>query len=88
MLRSRRALFKQATGRLEGVMALIKKIDVNDHFAARRKMRLAARGLMRQPAATAPLGPEAAGREANASGFEKDLSLEHSVLKLPEATSK
>ena len=69
-------------------MALIKKIDVNDHFAARRKMRLAARGLMSQPAAIAPLGPEAAGRKANASGFKEDFSPEHSALKLPEATSK
>jgi hypothetical protein len=69
-------------------MALIKKIDVNDHFAARRKMRLAARGLMRQPAATAPLGTASAGGEANASGFEKDFPLEHSALKLPESTSK
>jgi hypothetical protein len=69
-------------------MALIKKIDVNDHFAARRKMRLAARGLMRQPATTVPLRPEAAGRKADASGFEKDVSLEHSAQGLPGATSK
>jgi hypothetical protein len=69
-------------------MPLIKKIDVNEHFAARRRMRLAARGLVRQPAATAPLGPEAAGRKADASGFEKDVSLEHSAQELPEATSK
>ena len=69
-------------------MALIKTIDVNDHFAARRKMRLAARGLMRQPAATEPSGPEAAGKKANASEFEKDVYVEHSALKLPEATSK
>jgi hypothetical protein len=69
-------------------MALIKKIDVNDHFAARRKMRLAAWGLMRQPAATAPFRPEASGRKANASEFEKDVSVEHSALKSPEARSK
>jgi hypothetical protein len=69
-------------------MTLIKKIDVDDHFAARRKMRLAAMGLMKQPAATAPLGPEAAARKANASGFKKDFSPEHSALNLPEATSK
>ena len=69
-------------------MPLIKKIDVNDHFAARRKMRLAAMGLKKQPAATAPLGAEATAGKANASGFKKDFSLERSALKLPESTSK
>jgi hypothetical protein len=69
-------------------MPLIKKIDVNDHFAARRKMRLAARGLMRQPAATAPSGSETAGGKANASEFGKDVSVEHSALKLPQGKSK
>jgi hypothetical protein len=69
-------------------MALIKKIDVNDHFAARRKMGLAARGLMKQSSATAPLAAEVAASKANASGFKQDSSPEHSVLKRPESTSK
>jgi hypothetical protein len=34
-------------------MALIKKIDVEKHFAARRAMRLGRIGLMRQPVAAA-----------------------------------
>src|ERR1700721_1293905 len=70
------------------VMPLIKKIDVNDHFAARRKLRLAARGLMRQPAATAPSASETAPRKANVSEFGKDVSVENSALKLPEGNSK
>ena len=69
-------------------MALIKKIDVNDYFAARRRMRVAGAQLVKQAAVIGPSEPKATGAKANASGFEKDFSLEHSALKLPAAPSK
>jgi hypothetical protein len=59
-------------------MTLIKKIDVNEHFAVRRRMRRAAAGLLSQPDATGFSGPEAASAKAKASGFREDYSLEHS----------
>lgn len=69
-------------------MALIKKADVNDYFAARRRMRVAGAQLAKQAVVIGPLQPKTTGAKANASGFEKDFSLEHSTLKLPAAPSK
>ena len=69
-------------------MALIKKADVNDYFAARRRMRVAGAQLAKQAGEIGTSQPKATGAKANASGFEKDFSVEHSALKLPGAPSK
>ncbi len=44
-------------------MGLIKKVDVDNYFAAKRAMKLGRTGLLNQPAAT---GTEPAGKSKNA----------------------
>lgn len=69
-------------------MALIKKIDVNEHFAARRRMRLAAAGFTRRPAAAGLPVPETAGRKADAAGFKEDVHTQHSSPSVPATPAK
>jgi len=64
-------------------MSLIKKIDVEKHFAARRAMRQAAARPVSQPNATGFIEAEPAGAKTNAQGFIKDFSLEHSSSSVP-----
>ena len=62
-------------------MALIKKIDVENYFAARRAMRLGRKSPARQPDATA-IKPT--GRVAkNDPGPIETLPLEHSSARAP-----
>jgi hypothetical protein len=56
-------------------MSLIKKVDVEEHFAARRAMRLGRIGPVSQPAA-ARVEPAAKRKSVPASA--KALTLEHS----------
>ena len=69
-------------------MSLIKKIDVEEHFASRRRMRLAAIGFTRKPVSkgTSVLAPTTA--KAKASGFREDFSAEHSSPGLSVNPSK
>jgi hypothetical protein len=69
-------------------MSLIKKIDVEAHFAARRRMRLAAVGFRREPSSKGVSGHKPATAEAQATGFKEDFSLEHSSPKVPVIPSK
>jgi hypothetical protein len=79
----------QANNRTTGAaMALIKKADVNQHFAARRAMRRNAFRSVSQPlpagrTATVPAatGPIVTGPDA--PGFAKDFILEHSSPDAP-----
>ena len=63
-------------------MSLIKKIDVEAHFAERRRMRLAALGFAGKPAAKGALAPEASGTKADVPGFKQSSSIEHSSPKI------
>jgi hypothetical protein len=60
-------------------MSLIKKVDLEAHFAERRRMRLAANGFTRTPASKAPSAPVSAKAavKVNTPGFREDFSLEH-----------
>jgi hypothetical protein len=66
-------------------MSLIKKVDVEAHFAERRRMRLAANGFTRKPAskAAAVPGRAKAAVQTNTSGFREDSSVERSSPKAP-----
>jgi hypothetical protein len=59
-------------------MALIKKIDVEKHFAARRAMRLA--GALHVSRTDAPVisGTKTTNAKMNAKDFAQDFSIEHS----------
>jgi hypothetical protein len=59
-------------------MALIKKIDVPQYYAARRAMRLDIPQSVSQPKSTIVSGTEAAKAKAGAAKFNKDFSLDHS----------
>jgi len=59
-------------------MALIKKIDVPQFYAARRAMRLGIPRPASQPKETVVSTAEAAATKASAAKFKKDFSLEHS----------
>jgi hypothetical protein len=67
-------------------MSLIKKVDVEAHFAERRRMRLAAIGFTRKPASKGASAPMAAQQKT--SGFREDLSLEHSSRRASATSSK
>jgi hypothetical protein len=69
-------------------MSLIKKIDVEAHFAERRRLRLARAGLATCPAAKRPSALEAVGTKVNSSGFSDDSSIEHSFPNGPATPSK
>jgi hypothetical protein len=69
-------------------MTLIKKIDVEVHFAARRRRRRAAAGFASQPDGTACSGIKAVGPKANVSGFKEDFALEHSSSCAPVTPAK
>jgi hypothetical protein len=69
-------------------MTLIKKIDVEAHFAARRRMRLAAAGFRILPNVTGCSGIEDVGPKANVSGFKQDFALEHSSSSAPVTPAK
>jgi hypothetical protein len=69
-------------------MSLIKKIDVEAHFAERRRLRLVRAGLASHPTAKRSSALEAAGTKANASGFRDDFSIEHSFPKGPATPAK
>jgi hypothetical protein len=56
-------------------MPLIKKVDVKKHFAARRSMRLAARGPLSQPDGAVSTETVPSGKGTNAQGIVEDLSL-------------
>jgi hypothetical protein len=59
-------------------MTLIKKRDVKDYFAARRRARTHPFAPASQPDATGFSGPEPGAIPANSSGFAKDFLGEHS----------
>jgi hypothetical protein len=69
-------------------MSLIKKKDVEAHFAARRRVRLAALGFVRKPVSSGIPVPERATKRAKTSGFREDFSIEHSSPGFPVAPSK
>jgi hypothetical protein len=69
-------------------MSLIKKIDVEAHFAARRRARQALARLATLPAVKLPSVAGTAGANADASGFREDFSLEHTLPKGPVGSSK
>lgn len=59
-------------------MALIKKVDVDQHFAARRAMRRSAFRSVSQPLPAGRSGTEPTATGSNAPGFAEDFTLEHS----------
>jgi hypothetical protein len=59
-------------------MSLIKKIDVEAHFAEKRRLRLVRAGLATHPTAKGLSALDAAGAKSKASGFRDDFSIEHS----------
>jgi hypothetical protein len=69
-------------------MSLIKKIDVEAHFASRRRARLALARLATLPAVKLSSVSVEAGAKADASGFREDFSLEHSLSKGPAGPSQ
>ncbi len=69
-------------------MSLIKKKDVEAHFAARRRVRLAALGFVRKPVTNGIPVPERAVKRAKTSDFRKDFSVEHSSSTFPVGTLK
>jgi hypothetical protein len=79
----------QAGNRTTGAaMSLIKKIDVEEHFAARRRMRLAAIGFTRKPASKGNSVPAPTTAKAKGPGFREDFSAEHSSPGLSVTPSK
>ncbi len=69
-------------------MSLIKKIDVEAHFAEKRRLRRARAGLATRPAAQRPSALEAAGTKVNVPGFRDDSSTEHSFRNGPATSAK
>jgi len=67
-------------------MSLIKKIDVEAHFAERRRRRLVASGFAKQSTSERVLVIATEAASADASVFKKDFSVEHS-FKMVSATS-
>jgi hypothetical protein len=59
-------------------MVLIKKVDVDQHFAARRAMRRNAFRSVSQPLPSVRSETEPAATGADAPGFAEDFTLEHS----------
>lgn len=59
-------------------MSLIKKADVQKHFAARRAMKLAAARLGGKPDTAGLSEAASAATSPNAATFIEDFSLEHS----------
>lgn len=64
-------------------MGLIKKIDVKEHFAARRASRRTAAQLASEPDATGFSGAEAAETRLNVRDFAEDFVKEHSSSSAP-----
>ena len=62
-------------------MPLIKKCDVNDYFAARKRARLHPLKSSAKPAATGLSGPAPGIAVASQMGFVKDFLGEHSFVK-------
>jgi hypothetical protein len=69
-------------------MILIKKVDVEAHFAEKRRLRRASAGLATRPAAKCSSAFEAAGTKVNVSGFRDDSSTEHSFRNGPATPAK
>ena len=69
-------------------MGLIKKIDVEKHFAAKRAMRRTGALLVSRPDTTGSSQNKTAGTKANAQDFVKDFSLGHSSSGAPVTPSK
>ena len=59
-------------------MSLIKKIDVKEHFAARRAIRLAEARSINKPDAAGIPGIKAGGTKTIRRNFVEDFSVEHS----------
>jgi len=59
-------------------MILIKKIDVDKHFAAKRARRLAGALLVSRPDSPVISETKTAATKATAKDFVQDFSLEHS----------
>jgi hypothetical protein len=59
-------------------MVLIKKADVNQHFAAQRAMRRNAFRSVSQPLPAGRSGTEPTATGSDAPGFAEDFTLEHS----------
>jgi len=64
-------------------MVLIKKVDVNQHFAARRAMRRNAFQSVSQPLPSTRPGTEPIAAKPEAPGFSEDFILEHSSSSAP-----
>ncbi len=58
-------------------MSLIKKANVKEHFAAKRRMRLIATGALSEPNATGFSEAEPAGTVMRARAFTEDIPLKH-----------
>ena len=76
----------QARNRMTGIaMPLIKKCDVNDYLAARRRARMHPLKSSVKPAATDPAGAAPSIAGAKQTGFAKDFLREHSLPVKPIA---
>jgi hypothetical protein len=65
-------------------MALIKKIDVEKYFAARRAMRLGRLGMVSQPAAAGNPPPEKKGSTLDCQSHpEGNFFSEHPAISIP-----
>ncbi len=64
-------------------MILIKKANVKEHFAAKRRLRLVATGPASEPDATGPSEAEPAGTGAHARAFTEDFLVEHASSNAP-----
>ncbi len=64
-------------------MILIKKANVKEHFAAKRRIRLVRTGPTSEPDATEINEVEAAGTGTHAHTFKEDFLLEHASSDAP-----
>jgi len=64
-------------------MILIKKANVKEHFAAKRRLRLVSTGLVSEPDATGLSEAEPAGTGAHARALTEDFLLEHASSSAP-----
>jgi hypothetical protein len=69
-------------------MSLIKKIDVEKHFAAKREIRRTGALLVSRPDAPSISEAKTAGTKACAQDFVADFSLEHSSSSTPITPAK
>jgi hypothetical protein len=79
----------QANNRTTGAaMSLIKKVDVKEHFAARRRLRLIAAGQLVKPAAAGLPETTGEGSKEDERAFVQDFSLDHSSSRSPASAEE